>query len=147
MIPDSTKIIFLGLCLLGFSAAILIVPMFPEMQESIEEALPHLKGGVLNNVSAGFFNSFLGVGEAIGPIAASILSSAVGFRRAEDLFGTTVLIFAFAFFMLNGKLSIFKLQSQVDKENTKDDQFLHADIGGVGASAISVLNNSMAKEN
>jgi len=31
MIPDSTKVIFMGLCLLGFSSTMLIVPMFPEM--------------------------------------------------------------------------------------------------------------------
>jgi len=115
MIPDSTKVIFMGLCLLGFSSTMLIVPMFPEMQHSIEEALPHLKGGVLNNITAGYFNSCLGVGEALGPISASILSHSVGFRSAEDIFATCILIYSIAFFMLNGKLKIFKLNSIQDK--------------------------------
>jgi hypothetical protein len=36
--------------------------------------MPELKGDELNNVSAGFFNSFLGAGETLGPITASLLT-------------------------------------------------------------------------
>jgi hypothetical protein len=110
-LPDSTKVIFMGLCLLGFSATMVVIPMFPEMLHSIEEALPHLKGDELNNVSAGFFNSCLGVGEALGPISASILTHALGFRSAEDILATLILIYCITFFTLNGKQKIFALKS------------------------------------
>ena len=110
-LPDSTKVIFMGLCLLGFSATMVVIPMFPEMLHSIEEALPHLKGDELNNVSAGFFNSCLGVGEALGPISASILTHALGFRSAEDILATLILIYCITFFILNGKQKIFALKS------------------------------------
>ena len=108
-LPDDTKVIFMGLCLLGFSTTMLVIPMFPEMLHSIEEALPHLKGDELNNVSAGFFNSCLGVGEALGPICASLLTHALGFRSSEDILATLILIFCISFFMINGKFKIFAL--------------------------------------
>jgi hypothetical protein len=108
-LPDSTKLIFMGLCFLGFSTTMIVIPIFPEMLHSIEEALPHLKGDELNNRTAGFFNSCLGVGEALGPISASILTHAFGFRSAEDILGTLILIYCITFFLLNGKLKIFTL--------------------------------------
>jgi len=130
-LPDSTKVIFMGLCLLGFSATMVVIPMFPEMLHSIEEALPHLKGDELNNVSAGFFNSCLGVGEALGPISASILTAAFGFRSAEDILGTLLLIYCVTYFLLNGKLKIFVLKISSDKVNqVKDDNFVSADEHG-----------------
>ena len=101
-LPDSTKVIFMGLCLLGFSSAMVIIPIFPEMLHSIETQLPHIKGDELNNVSAGFFNSCLGVGEALGPISASILTHAVGFRSAEDILGSLILLYCILFFVING---------------------------------------------
>lgn len=128
-LPDSTKVIFMGLCLLGFSATMVVIPMFPEMLHSIEEALPHLKGDELNNVSAGFFNSCLGVGEALGPISASILTHALGFRSAEDILGTLILIYCVTYFLLNGKLKMFALKISSDK--VKDDDFVPADANGI----------------
>ncbi len=131
-LPDSTKVIFMGLCLLGFSATMVVIPMFPEMLHSIEEALPHLKGDELNNVSAGFFNSCLGVGEALGPISASILTHALGFRSAEDILGTLILIYCVTYFLLNGKLKMFALKISTEKDNqVKDDDFVQADANGV----------------
>jgi len=64
----------MGLCLLGFSSAMVVIPIFPEMLHAIELKFPEIVGDELNNVSAGYFNSFLGVGEALGPVAASLLS-------------------------------------------------------------------------
>lgn len=49
------------------------VPILPEMLAVIEHDLPELKGDELNNVASGYFNSFLGVGETLGPISASLL--------------------------------------------------------------------------
>lgn len=74
-IPNLNKVIFMGLCVLGFSSAMVVIPIFPEMLHSIEEKCPELIGDDLNNVSSGYFNSFLGVGEALGPISASLMTS------------------------------------------------------------------------
>jgi hypothetical protein len=43
-LPNLTKIIFLGLCLNNFSGAMIVIPIYPEMLNSIEEKLPELKG-------------------------------------------------------------------------------------------------------
>lgn len=125
--PDSTKVIFMGLCLIGFSAPMVVIPMFPEMLDSIEETLPHLKGDELNNVSAGFFNSCLGVGEALGPISASIMTAAVGFRNSETILATFILIYCVTYFMMNGKLKIFALNATLEENQGKDDDFVLAD--------------------
>ena len=95
----------------------------------------------MNNISAGYFNSCLGVGEALGPISASLLSHSVGFRSAEDIFASCILIYCFAFFMMNGKLKIFKLNNlQVKVDHSKDDEFIPADIGGLGAGSTGDSN-------
>jgi hypothetical protein len=49
------------------------IPIFPEMLRSIEEMYPEIAGDELNNISAGYFNSCLGIGEALGPMSGSIL--------------------------------------------------------------------------
>ncbi len=129
--PDSTKVIFMGLCLLGFSTTMVVIPMFPEMLHSIEEALPHLKGDELNNVSAGFFNSCLGLGEALGPISASLLTHILGFRSSEDILATLILIFCVTFFFTNGKMKIFEFNFNHDKLNqVKDDDFVPGESTG-----------------
>jgi MFS family permease len=35
-IPNSTQIIFLGLCCVGFASSMVVIPIFPEMLHSIE---------------------------------------------------------------------------------------------------------------
>jgi hypothetical protein len=49
-----------------------VVPLFPEMVSTIERRFPDMDKDELNDVAAGYFNSSLGVGEAFGPIFASI---------------------------------------------------------------------------
>ena len=83
-LPNIPKLIFVGLCLMGFSGAMITTPVFPEMVHSVENRYPELKGDELDNQASGYFNSCIGVGEAIGPITASVLSNLIGFRSAED---------------------------------------------------------------
>ena len=106
-IPNSTQIIFLGLCCVGFASSMVVIPIFPEMLHSIENQLPELKGDQLNNVAAGYFNSFLGVGEAIGPIFASVMTSWIGFRKSEDIVAGIIAAYCIAFFLLCGRVALF----------------------------------------
>lgn len=73
-LPNSSKTIFVGTLLLGFSACMVTVPILPEMLHVIERDLPEIKGDDMNNLASGYFNSFLGVGETVGPISASLLT-------------------------------------------------------------------------
>jgi MFS family permease len=88
-----------GAMLLGFSACMVTIPIFPEMLARIELGLPELKGEELNNVSAGYFNSCLGLGETLGPITASLLTASIGFRNSEDVLATLILIFCVCYFI------------------------------------------------
>lgn len=107
-IPNLGKVIFMGLCILGFAAAMIVIPIFPEMLDSIEKKYPELKGDDLSNISAGFFNSFLGVGEALGPVSASLMAEYFGFRNSEDVVAGLILVYCVAFFLLGGRLDMFK---------------------------------------
>ena len=41
-IYDSPIIIVIGLCLMGFGCGMIIIPILPEMIESVEEACPEI---------------------------------------------------------------------------------------------------------
>lgn len=70
---NTSIVIFWGLCGFGLSASMISIPIFPEMIRSIEQRYPELVGDELNNILAGYFNSCIGIGEALGPISGSIL--------------------------------------------------------------------------
>jgi len=95
--PDSPKTIFMGSMLLGFSACMVTIPILPEMLHRIELDLPELKGDELNNVASGYFNSFLGVGETLGPISASLLTETYGFRVAFDVLATLIMAYCMCY--------------------------------------------------
>lgn len=95
--PDSSKTIFVGALLLGFSACMITIPILPEMLAVIESDLPNLKGEDLNNSASGYFNSFLGIGETIGPISASVMTETFGFRTAFDVVATLILCYCICY--------------------------------------------------
>lgn len=103
----------------------IVIPIFPEMLAAVEEKFPELAGEELNNVAAGYFNSFLGVGEAVGPISASLLTMQFGFRSSEDGIAIMILVYCVVFFALCGGTSMLKCiteQDKIDKE-LNDDNF------------------------
>ena len=73
----------------------------------------------MNNVASGYFNSFLGVGEAVGPISASLMTSWIDFRVAEDIVAILILTYCIAFFFFCGRISLFR---QTESE-AEDDMF------------------------
>ena len=112
-----------GLVLLGFSAAMITIPLLPEMLHSVEQKFPLLKGSEeLNNVLSGYFNACMGIGEAAGPISAGLLVSEFGFRGASDLLGSILLFFTLLFFLINGNISLILPKCPWFKED--DDCFI-----------------------
>ena len=122
---DNSKFIFFGLVFLGFSAGMVVIPVFPEMLASIEARFPEMSVEDLNNVAAGYFNSCLGIGEATGPIFASVMTAEIGFRHAEDILGVLVILYLVFYFILLGNLKLFKCGCEEESENV-DDQFIDA---------------------
>ena len=58
-------------------------------------------------MAAGYFNGSLGVGEAIGPIVASLLVAKFDFRPVIDGLALAILIYTILFFFFNGRSEIF----------------------------------------
>lgn len=63
-----------------------MVPVIPEM---INAGSKHYPGRIieLTDISAGVFNSGLGLGQVIGPILGSYLTKATDFRFCADVVG------------------------------------------------------------
>jgi len=122
-VPEEIMFVVIGLMMEGAGLAMTIVPIFPEMLESVEERYPQYLGGAeLSNVSAGMFNSALGVGEAIGPVVSSLLNSRIGFRGSQDVLGLIVSGFCVIYFFMCGGPYMFALR------------------GGAGVAADDTLN-------
>ena len=121
-IIDNPKTILTGLILLGFSAAMISIPLIPEVISSVEIQFPDLVGEDLNNFISGCFNSGMGVGEALGPIASGILVESYGFRMSTDLVGIAIALFTILFFFFNGNISLC-LPLTVEDEADCDDNF------------------------
>merc|ERR1712029_861526 len=99
-LKDNSLVILVGMLLLGWSSVMVTVPMIPEVLDCIEIQFPHLEGEELNNVIAGYFNSCLGIGEVLGPVASGILVESYGFRSANDLTASLVFIFCLIFLLV-----------------------------------------------
>lgn len=107
-IRDETKIIFVGSCIVGLMASAITIPVLPEMLDQIIKRYPALADSPeLNDVTAGYFNGCLGIGEAIGPIVSSLLVQGVGFRSAADILALTIFVYTLFFFIFNGRSDMF----------------------------------------
>ena len=82
------------------------VPLLPEVLDAIENQYPHLAGEELNNVISGYFNSCIGIGNALGPISAGFIVSTHGFRGSCDIIGTGLFVYTILFFIFNGNFSM-----------------------------------------
>jgi len=81
-IYNSPMITVFGLALMGFGCGMIIIPIMPDMIESIEEADPNIDEEELHNNISGLFIAFQGIGETSGPIMGSVLEDLYGFRVA-----------------------------------------------------------------
>ncbi len=101
---DSPLYIFCGLNVLGLASAAITIPVLPEMLDQLVKEYPVLKDSPeLNDVTAGYFNGCLGLGEAIGPILSSLLMSGMGFRSACDGLALFIFVYTLLFFLFNGR--------------------------------------------
>mmetsp|Transcript_9786 Transcript_9786/g.12088 ORF Transcript_9786/g.12088 Transcript_9786/m.12088 type:complete len:228 (-) Transcript_9786:273-956(-) len=115
---DSPKCILVGLALCGFAASAITIPLLPEMLDQVIKKYPSLKNSDdLSDAAAGYFNGCLGIGEAIGPLVASQLVAAMGFRSACDVMALTVFVYTLFYFLFNGRSGIFEGDSKEEFED------------------------------
>jgi MFS family permease len=91
-LPDALYIMGIGQLLIGGFGLFLMVPVIPEMINAGTKYYP-TKIIELTDISAGVFNSFLGVGQVVGPIFGSYVTEATDFRTCSEIVG--VILFAY----------------------------------------------------
>jgi MFS family permease len=113
---DSEQITMVGLCIMGFGAAMIIIPVMPDMIEVAEEKYPHMEKEVLQNKISGLFISSQGIGEAMGPILGSVFEELVGFRFSQDIVALVLLAFMIIYYICCGRKALLE-KVQEEKAN------------------------------
>lgn len=96
--PNELYLVIIGLSLLGAGFTLSLIPTLPEMIVSVEGRFDNSRGE-LNDVASGVFNTCLGVGQIVGPLYSSIVTSAVGFRLCCDMLAIFLIAFSVVYFI------------------------------------------------
>ena len=88
----------IGQCLLGLFIPFGLVLSLPTMVEFANSNFPGQENHV-NNMSAGMFNTFMGLGEVIGTIYGALLFDHLGFRGVCDSISIICFSYALIFFL------------------------------------------------
>lgn len=106
-LPNQLYLMGLGqLCIGGFGL-FLMVPVIPEMINSGAKYYP-TKIIELTDISAGVFNSGLGIGQVIGPIFGSYVTEATDFRSCSDIVGYILFAYAILYFLLGDGIVLLR---------------------------------------
>ena len=87
-----------GLMCLGFSVAMIFVPLLPEIIEAAEEKENVVDNMELNDKASGIFNTSYALGCLISPILGGALNEAYGFRTTCDIMAISSGLFGVFFF-------------------------------------------------
>jgi MFS family permease len=105
--PDELYLMGIGQLLIGGFGLFLMVPVIPEMISAGTEYYPN-KIIELTDISAGVFNSCLGIGQVIGPIFGSYVTQATNFRTCSDIVGYILFTYSVVYFLLCNGLALLK---------------------------------------
>ena len=98
--------ILTGLVLVGIAAPMVSIPLLPEAIESTETTGYY--NDEANKLTSSFFMSFMGVGEALGPITSSLLMKKTGFEASQKFYGMFILLFLSVYFVCCGHFRVFR---------------------------------------
>ncbi len=88
----------IGQLFIGGFGLFLMVPVIPEMINAGSKYYPS-KIIELTDISAGVFNSGLGIGQVVGPIFGSYVTQATDFRTCTDIVGFILFTYAIVYFL------------------------------------------------
>ena len=100
---------------MGFGAAMIIIPILPDMLEAVEEEYPLLDQEYLNNEISGLFIACQGLGEALGPVYGSTSESMYGFRTTEYMLAIMITFFMVCYFLLCGNFKLIGFSNKQPK--------------------------------
>ena len=126
--PDESAVMMIGgLCVLGFAAAWTIIPIIPEMLDSVKGQYEGQQSELSDGFS-GIFNMAGGIGQIFGPIMAGALEQKVGFNHTFDIFAGILLAFNITYILLCGGLDmILACRKKKALENGSPKHHLLAD--------------------
>lgn len=70
---------------------------------------------VINDLSSACFNSFLGIGQILGPLYGSLMTENTNFRVTCDVLGILFLAYSFLYMIMTDGYSAFKDSKCEDK--------------------------------
>ena len=88
----------MGQGILGLFIPIGLILGLPTMVETANKYYPSQQSKV-NNMSSGIFNTFLGLGEVIGPLFGATMCEKVSFRKTSDIIALICVAYALIFFL------------------------------------------------
>ena len=97
--PDILPIIIFSQVLNGMFIPFLIIPALPEMIDSAKNKYPMSSTNDINDISAGLFNMFLGIGQICGPVYSSTMAYKFGYRTCCDSVAYVSLGFGIMYFL------------------------------------------------
>ena len=93
--------IILGLGVLGFSAFIAIIPLFPEITDVVKETYSNMNQlNLYDKVSSLYTNAFA-VGNIFGPMMGAQLTEVYGFQRCCDILAIVTIAHFFLYFFVS----------------------------------------------
>jgi MFS family permease len=98
---ESAPLMIIGLGILGTGAAFTVIPVIPEMLDSVKDEYEGQQTELSDNFSA-IFNIAGGFGQIIGPSTAGLLNDQVGFNFTFDIIGGMILAFNLIYILACG---------------------------------------------
>lgn len=106
-LSNSVNIMGLGQLGVGAFGLFLMVPAIPEMIVSASEIYPK-RIIEITDMSAGIFNTCLGIGMIVAPIYGSNMTKVYDFRNCSDIVGYILLAYTLLYFLLGEGFSLLK---------------------------------------
>ena len=106
----------IGQALHGLVDPFMLIPALPEMTEAVLKDFSPEDQEVINDLSSGIFNCFLGLGQIAGPLFGSIMTSQFGFRLSADFVSIIIGIFAIVYFVFGEGSAAFKVEKEQENQ-------------------------------
>ena len=90
-----------GMILLGFACALILVPLLPEIIDSIQEKEQMGENSELNDKASSLFNISYAFGCLIAPILGGLFNDLYGYRMTCDIMAISSAAFSLLYFLIN----------------------------------------------
>ena len=108
-LPESLRLMIVGMMLNGLSCSFIFTPLIPEIIEAVQEKENIDESMELNDKASGLYNTCSAIGCLGAPIVGGACNDFFGFRVTTDIVLIFAIIYCGIFFFLN-TLPYFKTQ-------------------------------------